>query len=208
MATSTAPAHAADETRQDRRRARTRAALLRAAKHLLATKGFHATKIADIAAAADVGTGTFYLHFPTKDALFTDLARETAVELKDEIDRAKAAYADPAEKARVATATFFQFARDHRDVFRILFGHSAQFDTLLHELHQVFIADGEDNYVAGVDAGVFVRMRAPIVANAIVGMLSQVVSWWIDHEEVSIEEITQTTQRLLMFGMAQSKENP
>ena len=208
MATNTAAAQATDESRQDRRRARTRGALLRAAKHLLATKGFHATKIADIAAAADVGTGTFYLHFPTKDALFTDLARETAQELKDEIDRAKAAYADPAEKARVATATFFRFARDHRDVFRILFGHSAQFDTLLHELHQVFIADSQENYVGGVEAGVFVSMRAPIVANAIVGMLSQVVSWWIDHEEVSIDEITQTTQRLLMFGMAQSKENP
>src|SRR3954470_20934378 len=140
MTTRTAAAHTTDETRQDRRRARTRDALLRAAKHLLATKGFHATKIADIAAAADVGTGTFYLHFPTKDALFTDLARETAVELKDAIDRAKAAHADPAEKERVATATFFQFARTHRDVFRILFGHSAQFDTLLRELHAVFIA--------------------------------------------------------------------
>ena len=86
----TATAHAPEESRHDRRRARTREALLRAAKHLLATKGFHATKIADIAAAADVGTGTFYLHFPTKDALFTDLVRETAIEAKEEIDRAKA----------------------------------------------------------------------------------------------------------------------
>src|SRR4051812_48240850 len=198
MTTRTATAAATDESRQDRRRARTRDALLRAAKHLLATKGFHATKIADIAAAADVGTGTFYLHFPTKDALFTDLARETAVELKDAIDRAKAAHADPAAKARVATATFFRFAGSHRDVFKILFGHSALFDSLLRELHAVFIADGEENYTDGVDAGVFAPMRSAIVANAIVGMLSQVVSWWIDHEEVSIEEITQTTQRLLM----------
>jgi len=80
----------AEGNRQDRRRARTRAELLAAAKRLLASKGFHATKIADIAAAADVGTGTFYLHFPTKDALFTDLVKETALRAKDEIDRAAA----------------------------------------------------------------------------------------------------------------------
>ncbi len=192
----------AEETRQDRRRARTRDALLRAAKHLLATKGFHATKIADIAAAADVGTGTFYLHFPTKDALFTDLARETAMQLKEEMDQAKAPYADRRDKARVATETFFRFAGSHRDVFKILFGHSAQFDALLRELHELFIEDAEENYTAGVAERVFAPMRPAIVANAIVGMLSQLVSWWIDHRDVSIEEITQTTQRLLMNGTA------
>src|SRR5258705_13568357 len=117
-----------DLSRQDRRRAKTRNKLLQAAKHLLATKGFHATKIAAIAAAADVGTGTFYLHFPTKDALFSDLVRETALRAKEEMDRAKEPVADPRAKARVATETFFRFADRNRDVFKILFGHSAQFD--------------------------------------------------------------------------------
>jgi AcrR family transcriptional regulator len=201
MPMRTATAHV-EESRHDRRRARTRDALLRAAKHLLATKGFHATKIADIAAAADVGTGTFYLHFPTKEALFTDLVRETAIEAKEEIDRAKAGYADRRDKAHVATETFFRFADSHRDVFKILFGHSAQFDTLLRELHELFIEDADENYTAGVADGVFAPMPPAIVANAIIGMLSQVVSWWIDHAEVSIEEITQTTQRLLMHGTA------
>src|SRR6266850_7322845 len=102
MPMRTATAHA-EESRQDRRRARTREALLRASTHLLATKGFHATKIADIAAKADVGTGTFYLHFPTKEALFTDLVRETALRAKEEMDRAKEPVADPRAKARVAT---------------------------------------------------------------------------------------------------------
>ena len=108
----------------------------------------------------------------------------------------------------MATETFFRFADSHRDVFKILFGHSAEFDTLLRELHELFIEDAEENYTAGVASGVFEPMRPVIVANAMVGMLSQVVSWWIDHEEVSIAEITQTTQRLLMHGTALQKENP
>src|SRR5436190_4263484 len=108
-------------SRQDRRRARTRAELLGAAKRLLASKGFYATKIADIAATADVGTGTFYLYFPTKDALFADLVRETALAANEAIAAAKAAYTDPLERARIGGETFFRFAAENRDVFRILF---------------------------------------------------------------------------------------
>lgn len=202
-----ATAHAFAGSRQDRRRARTRAELLSAAKRLLASKGFHATKIADIAAAADVGTGTFYLHFATKEALFADLVKETALRAKEEMDRAKEPVADSREKARVAIETFFRFADRNRDVFKILFGHSAQFDELLREVHQVFIADVEDNQASGVAAGAFKPFRPAIVAQAIVGMLSQVTSWWLERDDISIEEITDTVHRMLQEGIA-VKENP
>jgi len=55
--------------RFERRREKTRQDLLTAATRVLAEKGLHDTKIADIATAADVGVGTFYLHFDTKEAL-------------------------------------------------------------------------------------------------------------------------------------------
>ena len=58
--------------RFERRRERTRQDLLAAATGVLAEKGLHRTKVADIATAADVGVGTFYLHFPDKEALLTD----------------------------------------------------------------------------------------------------------------------------------------
>jgi AcrR family transcriptional regulator len=193
-------ATATDPSRQDRRRARTRAQLLSAAKRLLSTKGFHGTKIADIAAAADVGTGTFYLYFPTKDALFADLVRETAFAAAQEIGAAKAPYTDKRDRARVGTETFFRFAAANRDVFRILFGHSAQFDELLREVHQIFIADIEADFTAGVEAGVFCDLPPAFAAQAIVGMLTQVTSWWIDHQDISIEAITSMTHRMLTQG--------
>lgn len=189
-----------DLSRQDRRRAKTRHQLLQAAKRLLATKGFHGTKIADIAAAADVGTGTFYLYFPTKDALFADLVRETALAAKEAMDAAKAEVSDVRERARVGGATFFRFAADNRDVFKILFGHSAQFDELLREVHQIFIADIESDFAAGVSAGVFRDLPPAFAAQAIVGMLSQVTSWWLDRRDISIEEITTMTHRMLTQG--------
>jgi AcrR family transcriptional regulator len=46
---------------------------------LFAERGYHATTIADIAAAADVATRTFFAHFPSKEAVvFHDVDRDLA----------------------------------------------------------------------------------------------------------------------------------
>ena len=71
------------------------------------------------------------------------------------MDAAKAAHTDVRERARVGGETFFRFAAENREVFKILFGHSAQFDELLREVHQLFIADIEERLRRGVAAGVF-----------------------------------------------------
>ena len=55
--------------RLDRRKARTRAALIRAAQSFLAA-GKPEVAILEITQAADVGLGSFYNHFDSKDELF------------------------------------------------------------------------------------------------------------------------------------------
>ena len=55
--------------RLDRRKARTRAALIRAAQTLIA-EGRTNVPILEITQAADVGMGSFYNHFETKEQLF------------------------------------------------------------------------------------------------------------------------------------------
>ena len=55
--------------RRERRRAATRERIFRAALHLFAERGFVATTVQDITEAADVGKGTFFNYFPTKEHL-------------------------------------------------------------------------------------------------------------------------------------------
>ncbi len=50
-----------------------RQALLRAARDVFATKGYHDAKVDDIVALAKVAKGTFYLYFPDKRSVFSDL---------------------------------------------------------------------------------------------------------------------------------------
>jgi AcrR family transcriptional regulator len=47
--------------------------LLRAARDVFSTKGFHAAKIDDIVSKAGVAKGTFYLYFPDKRSVFVEL---------------------------------------------------------------------------------------------------------------------------------------
>ncbi|SMC89053.1 TetR/AcrR family transcriptional regulator [Kibdelosporangium aridum] len=55
------------EGRRERKKQRTRQALIEAAVELFEAKGFQDTTVAEIAEAADVSTRTFFLHFPTKE---------------------------------------------------------------------------------------------------------------------------------------------
>lgn len=68
---------------RDRKRARTRQALVNAATELFERKGYDQTTIADIAAAADIGTRTFFSYFTSKEELLfpdTDARVRAAVE--------------------------------------------------------------------------------------------------------------------------------
>jgi len=80
-------------TLRDRKRDRTRKALVDAAIELFERNGYHGTTIADIAAAADIGTRTFFGYFASKEELlFPDTdgrvaAAITAIDAREPADR-------------------------------------------------------------------------------------------------------------------------
>lgn len=67
--------------RGDRRKAESRHRLLDAARRLFIERGYHATRPQDIARAADVGHGTFYLHFADKRECFLAFTEVATAEL-------------------------------------------------------------------------------------------------------------------------------
>jgi AcrR family transcriptional regulator len=82
--------------RLDRRKARTRAALIRAAQTLIA-EGRTNVPISEITEAADVGMGSFYNHFETKEQLF-EAAVEAVLDAYGQLlDDLTADVEDPAE---------------------------------------------------------------------------------------------------------------
>ncbi len=64
-------------TLRARRKLQTRRALQKAALYLFAEQGYEETTVADIATRAEVGLRTFFLHFPTKEAVLFNGSRES-----------------------------------------------------------------------------------------------------------------------------------
>ena len=98
------------EAKTDRRRARTRAALLQAGQALFAAQSVDAVSVDDIVLAADVAKGSFYNHFTDKDALAREIAALVRAEAEAEVDEANAGVADPASRMARGQAVFVRFA--------------------------------------------------------------------------------------------------
>lgn len=108
-----APAVEADERepRGARRKRETRARLLDAALRLMAVKGMEGVAINEITEAADVGFGSFYNHFESKEAIYSTLVDSVFEEFADWLDRLTGDLADPAEVIAVSTRHTLMRAR-------------------------------------------------------------------------------------------------
>jgi AcrR family transcriptional regulator len=192
---------AAVGNRFERRKERTRRDILAAAARVLADKGLHETKIADLAAAADVGVGTFYLHFDTKEALFDALVEDTVTRLKATVDHARDEATGPLDRMLRANVAFCRFAQANREVFRIVFGHAAAYHDVIRRAQDLFAADIEENIREGVASGVFAPLPTDVAAQAVVGMATQILSWWTEHESIPMKTLEETMTALALHGL-------
>jgi len=85
----TRPAANEKATRRERRSAEIRERLFRAALDLFARKGFAETTVEDITNAADVGKGTFFNYFPSKDHILIAFGEMQLAKLEASIENAR-----------------------------------------------------------------------------------------------------------------------
>ena len=88
--------------RHTRRRERTRRRLVDAARKLFARQGIDNTRINEITDEADVGFGSFYNHFDSKEAIVDAVLAETVAAQGEAIDAVTAELDDPAEVVAAA----------------------------------------------------------------------------------------------------------
>jgi len=96
--------------RRARRRAETRQRLVVAARAVFARQGIEATRINQITEEADLGFGSFYNYFPSKDAIVEAVLEQVVSNAGAEIERLTAEVTDPAEVVAVAHRSLVQRA--------------------------------------------------------------------------------------------------
>jgi AcrR family transcriptional regulator len=185
--------------RQERRRARTRSALIAAAQGFLAEDRTNVS-VLEITQAADVGLGSFYNHFESKEQLFQAAVDQVLEEHGELMDLVTAGVEDPAEV----------FARAFRltgRLFRQLPGAS---QVLLHHGTELILADrglgprAKRDIIAAQKAGRF-TIRDPelalVAAGGAVLALGHLLHSQPDRDAgASTDELT--ADLLRMFGLS------
>ena len=99
---------------------RTLRKILDAARAEFGERGFSESSIVGITQRAGVALGTFYTYFDSKEALFNALVQDMSGQVRDHVAPVLKESADALDGERAALESFLRFAREHRDVYRII----------------------------------------------------------------------------------------
>ncbi len=184
--------------RVDRRRERTRNALLGAARKFL-SEGRTAVSIQEITDAADVGFGSFYNHFESKDQLF-DAAVRSALQVYSEMrDAIVALYDDPAEVFAVSFRMTGRLQRQVPEMVRVIL--NSGMSVLLRE--EGLAPRARHDIIAAQEAGRFDPMDPDMAVMAAGGALLGLLQLLDAQPGADVETRTDDMafHVLRMFGM-------
>jgi AcrR family transcriptional regulator len=184
----------------ERSREATRRRLLSSAVLLFAARGLNGVTTHDIAREAGVAAGTFYLHFPDKQSLFAEIAEDTERRLRERIEAASANASDLRGGVRATIEALVDFASEDRDLIRILFSaESGAIGSAVLDSLAGWIAEGRRQAIESGEMSA--ELDAAVLSQALVGLLSRVVLWWIEDEgRASRETVIETLTRIQLSG--------
>jgi AcrR family transcriptional regulator len=131
------------EARKSGKSARTRARLMDAATGIFARQGFQAASVNEIARAAEVANGTFYLHFKDKEDIAAAIITRIAGDVTRQIDDAMADITDAVQRVSCGTRRFISFAGANADWGLAFFNAMWFFQSLREQVIRYLRADLE-----------------------------------------------------------------
>ncbi|MEN0061322.1 MAG: TetR/AcrR family transcriptional regulator [Myxococcota bacterium] len=137
------------ETRHDRRKRRTRGRLLQAGFILVANRGIDAVSIQEITDAADVAFGTFYNHFPSKEAIYDAIVDEFLEDFGNALDEIGADISDPPEVVALSIRHTLRRSEQDPDWGRLLLREGFSLASMARGLGPRLKRDIEQGLAAG-----------------------------------------------------------
>jgi AcrR family transcriptional regulator len=165
-------------TRHERRRLQTRKLLIQTTLNLILEKGYDAISIQDITDQADLGRGTFYIHFKDKEevvwTMFQDLFQEMEQEAHENLSRSTP------QVEYYGLLNIFRHALKNRDLYRVMFG--GQGSAMLTVRVQDFLAKTFLYDIRNAPELPNVNFNLPdeFEAQMLTGMISRLLFWWLE----------------------------
>lgn len=185
---------------------RTLRKILDAARQEFGEQGFSESSIVAITQRAGVALGTFYTYFDSKEAVFQALVRDMSAQVRYHVAPAFRDADDALDGERRALASFLQFARTHRDVYRIIdeaefvdpATYQEHYETTASRIAARFAAARDKGELSSdlSDEDIEIIAWASMGANVFLGLKFEVWS------SADPERIANVTNRLLRRGLS------
>lgn len=193
-------------SRQERRKARTRTALVKAAVELISAGRAEQATIQEITDQADVGFGTFYNYFESKEQLFALASAEVLEHWGQAVDLAAVDLTDPVEVFAAKFRLSGRVGRTHPDLARFL--------TELG-LEALARPDGlgpraRRDLLTAFEAGRLHAASAPVALGAVAGALISLLELQLSVsggvEDVVVDQITADLLRMMGLPSGEADE--
>ncbi len=188
-------------TRVQRRQARTRAALLAAARQLFAARGMEHTTIAQIAEHADIAIGSFYNYFQTKEELLDALLEEELSQQLALLELRQARVEDPAEKISIAHRHLVRAAQSDSDWAWLL----VRLEVPFRAAWSVLGRSARSDLRSAIEAGRFHVVDPALALNASGGALFAVIHAQLVGERSEQADVLHAEGVLRSFGLDRSE---
>jgi AcrR family transcriptional regulator len=182
--------------------------ILRAAGRLFAERGYAATRLDDVAAAAHVTKPIVYRHFDSKKALYLALLDKHEADLPGffaGIDRR----AQPAQAVRAILEDWLDYVRANQHAWLMLFRDSSGDAEIQGVRRRVSLRAREvlAAFIAERAAGAIPRDQIRPTAELLVSGLAGLALWWIDNPDVPKPVMLETAARVgeAALGVSRSR---
>ena len=188
--------------RLERRKARTRAAILSAASELFQQHGYEATSIQQIAELADTGVGTVYGYFVSKDEVLHEVLREHSQAAVENYRASIDSSTPPIDKLSRGLAEYRRYIRDNMKLLTAAF-YVATRDARMLEDSNEWLSRGYAQMIQeGIDRGDFKVVPADSAARMLLSAHSSAVlgiGAWRSAEPGRIDaDLDELTRALLL----------
>jgi TetR/AcrR family fatty acid metabolism transcriptional regulator len=164
------------------RQADRRRQILAAAVKVFAQKGFHASRVGDIAEEAGIAYGLVYHYFASKEDLLETIFRTTWTEMLARVREVEEAGVPASEAVRQVTALLLRTWRRDPDLVRVLVREVTRNPHVQQEVEEITAAMQALERIVrrGQESGEFRTELDPRVAAAVFyGALEEVLSSWV-----------------------------
>ena len=187
--------------------------IMMAAIKVFAEKGLKSSKIADIAAEAGIGKGTFYEYFTGRDEVFFDACNLMIVDIMRTFREIDKSQLSPIEKIHKLTQMCFEatelftpemsafmmdfwaegMRNDHKSE-----GGLIDIKPVYEEMRQIYQNAIQD----GIDCGVFRPVDTLMFASVIIGIIDGLqIQWMLDPQIFKLNQMSKTIIDLFLYGI-------